>query len=373
MNIILIGPFPGQLSGMTLANKMLYENLLSIKELKVEKADTNIKHNVDFDLKNQGKFILKKFLYSLKPLFTISKKLLFNKYDGVYLTPGQSYLGFMKFSLFMKIAKLKKIPYFIHIHGGSIGKNISEMKNRKKKKVIKYLKHAKGIIVLGNSLRDMFDDSIPKEKIFVCENGIQEEDLLSEEEIKEKINLLKGKEEIQILYLSNLMKTKGILDLLEAALAMKKENIKFKLHLAGAIEEDIKKEVYEYIEKLKENVCYLGVVKGEDKKKLLKKAHIFCLPTYYPNEGQPISILEAMSAACAIVTTNQGGILDIFTPNENGVLCKAKNPLDIKESILRAYREYDLYALKNRKFVIESFTAKDFARRVKDIISNNLS
>ena len=41
---------------------------------------------------------------------------------------------------------------------------------------------------------------------------------------------------------------------------------------------------------------YYGIVGGEQKRELLKKCYIFALPTRYPNEGQPISILEAIDS-----------------------------------------------------------------------------
>jgi len=60
--------------------------------------------------------------------------------------------------------------------------------------------------------------------------------------------------------------------------------------------------------------------------------YIFCLPTYYPNEGQPISILEAMANGCAIVTTDHGGIKDVVT-KENGIFVGKSNPCDLKNAL----------------------------------------
>ena len=134
---------------------------------------------------------------------------------------------------------------------------------------------------------------------------------------------------LQILYLSNLMKSKGILDLMEACLKLKEEEFKFHLNLAGNIEEEILETVNQMIKELGDSVTYNGVVKGDKKATLLRDNHIFCLPTYYPNEGQPISILEAMGNGLAIITTNQGGMVDIFKDGENGALCFGKNPESI--------------------------------------------
>ena len=61
---------------------------------------------------------------------------------------------------------------------------------------------------------------------------------------------------------------------------------------------------------------------GEEKRKLLKECYIFALPTRYPNEGQPISILEAMGNGMFIITTDHAGIPDIVG-TENGIILKS--------------------------------------------------
>ncbi len=48
----------------------------------------------------------------------------------------------------------------------------------------------------------------------------------------------------------------------------------------------------------------------------------FALPTRYPNEGQPISILEAMGNGMFIITTDHAGIPDITVGTENGIVLK---------------------------------------------------
>ena len=52
----------------------------------------------------------------------------------------------------------------------------------------------------------------------------------------------------------------------------------------------------------------------------MAEAHVFCLPTTYPYEGQPISILEAYAAGAIVITTDIGGIPDIFVDKKNGFL-----------------------------------------------------
>ena len=64
---------------------------------------------------------------------------------------------------------------------------------------------------------------------------------------------------------------------------------------------------------------------GTQKKDLYSNAHIFCLPTYYPWEGQPFCILEAYAAGCVVITTNHSGISQVFKDGINGIEVEKKS------------------------------------------------
>ena len=71
---------------------------------------------------------------------------------------------------------------------------------------------------------------------------------------------------------------------------------------------------------------------GEKKRRLFAEAHVFCLPTYYSYyEGQPISILEAYASGCVVITTDHGGICDIFKDKINGFRVEKRSCLSIKK------------------------------------------
>ena len=75
-------------------------------------------------------------------------------------------------------------------------------------------------------------------------------------------------------------------------------------------------------------------MQGKSKEELLAQAHVFCLPTYYSYEGQPISILEAYASGCAVLTTDHSGIFDIFTPGMNGWQVRPQSPESIVEVLV---------------------------------------
>ena len=241
----------------------------------------------------------------------------------------------------------------------------SGSKGIKQRIIKKSLDTLSGVIVLGESLRRMFRGIVPDEKIFVCPNGVEEHIFASEEEVREKTKRWEKDETVRIIYLSNLMKDKGILDLFDAVTILKSKGTKVHLDIAGAIEPGIKDTVEAHLENLKTEATYHGVVTGENKKQLLLKNYIFCLPTYYPNEGQPISILEGMANGCAILTTDQGGIKDIV--NENyGYFAEKQSPQNLADTLLLAFKKTatGLIAWKEAR---TSYSQKQFVERIEGV------
>ena len=250
--ILMIGPFPDPITGMSVSNQMLLAGLLENGH-EVEFIDSNAERTFT-SLKAQGKFSIKKVLNSVRPIAIGCYKILFKKFDVVYITPAQSYLGFLKYTPFINVANLKKTKCYIEFHGGFVRVMYDSVDAKKKEALTNYFNKTDGVIVLGNSLRSMFDGILEKSKVFVCENGVQDEYMLPKKEFTQKISNNEKIEELQILYLSNLMQSKGILDLLNACIKLKKENFKFHLNLAGNIEAEIVDTVNEMSKELGEYV-----------------------------------------------------------------------------------------------------------------------
>ncbi len=69
-----------------------------------------------------------------------------------------------------------------------------------------------------------------------------------------------------------------------------------------------------------ESIEYLGFVSGEQKHRLLREADLFCFPTYYENENQPVNLIEAMAFGLPILTTRWRSIPELFPANYTGVV-----------------------------------------------------
>ena len=91
--------------------------------------------------------------------------------------------------------------------------------------------------------------------------------------------------------------------------------------------------------------------------RLLGEASIYCLPSL--RENASIALLEAMSAGCAVITTNTTGCPE--TIGDTGILVKPGKIKDIREKIINLINTPQLQKTmgkKARERVIDKFSWK---------------
>lgn len=360
MKILIIGPFSPPVSGVSVANDTLFAELSTRHDVdRINFSYPSLKENL-------GKFSFKKLLYSTKLYFKAFKVI---QSDCVYMTPGQTYFGILKYAPFILLSKWFGKKTLVHIHGNHVWRQYELLRGTRKKVYKKLFSMFDQGIVLSESLRKNLEPFLPDSAIHVVYNFV-------EEEILRELNYLKIEEkltsELRLLFLSNLMKEKGILDFLQALIILKKREIRFKAIIAGDIDSDSKESIIKLFDELGEDcITYQGVVRGEQKIKLLKDANVFVFPTYYAMEGQPISLLEAMAAGNIVLTTEHAGIPDIFVPGKNGYYVKKKNPEDIASKLVKlesALSDHRSMMAENHKQIGEFYTSKRFSENIEEIL-----
>lgn len=141
-----------------------------------------------------------------------------------------------------------------------------------------------------------------------------------------------------ILFLSNMIESKGPLVLLDALTELSRRGVAFHASFAGAPSGAVTRDYFlAEVEKrgLAEFVCYHGPVAGLDKENLLRGADIFSLPSFFINEAFPLSILEAMNAGLAVVSTPEGAIADMVREGETGFLVPQRNAEKLADALQR--------------------------------------
>ncbi len=138
------------------------------------------------------------------------------------------------------------------------------------------------------------------------------------------------KENIEFVYISRVMKEKGIEQYIGAADVIRKKYPNTRFHILGFCEE-------EYEEKLK-NLQEQGVIEyhgmQEDIRVFLKKAHCLVHPSYYP-EGMSNVCLEAAACGRAVITTKRFGCKETIDDGITGYLVDEKDTSQLTQAIER--------------------------------------
>jgi glycosyltransferase involved in cell wall biosynthesis len=129
----------------------------------------------------------------------------------------------------------------------------------------------------------------------------------------------------KLLFLSRLVKEKGIHELLAAFLILKAKLPNVSLTVAGDGPEypEVQRWINEH--RVSDQIVLAGYLRGEAKAQVLVDADVFVFPSYY-GDGCPVSLLEAMAAGLGVVTTAVGGIPDFFVDGQNGSLLSSVSP-----------------------------------------------
>jgi len=119
-------------------------------------------------------------------------------------------------------------------------------------------------------------------------------------------------QEKRLLFVGRLSREKNLFALIEAC---KKINTGVDLIGDGIL----KPELQEFANRIKADVRFLGIIPNKELPAYIVRYDIFILPSFY--EGNPKTLLEAMSCAMPVIGTNVDGIRELINNNENGILC----------------------------------------------------
>ncbi|MFC2141363.1 glycosyltransferase family 4 protein [Acidobacteriota bacterium] len=314
------------------------------------------------DLLNIGKIDVANIHNAFKQYFSLLKVLLFSHADIVYFSICQTPIGFIRDIPLLTLSKLFRKKIVLHLHGGYFRKFYDQSNPFMKFIIRKSLKNVSHIIVLGHSLINIFDEIYPREKISVIPNGLNINPIVNSNEA--------DSEKPIVLFLSNLIKSKGFWDVLYSIKYVVKRFPDVSFIFAGnwTNEKDkIESEILVRKEKIERNTRFLGSIVGTAKIDLLASADIFVFPTYYPLEGHPLVIVEAMASGLPIISTDHAAIGQSVINGKNGLLTEKRNPKQIADKIMLLLEKPDLrqsMGRESKKIYEENFTEEKMIERL---------
>lgn len=379
--IILVGPTTQNntiLNGQSMMFQLMVDALLENKiEFKV--IDIGISTFKSKEDRISGRFTINKSLNYIPLLLKYFFVVLKLKKSSIYITTAQSKVGFIRDYFFINFAKFFGNKVIAHQFGSNYAEFYASQTPFFKSKIKKTLQKTDIIVVEGEFTKSQFD-FLPNyhNKVLVLQNGLPQK---VESTLKPKTL---SPEKIELIYLSNLIESKGYWDVLEAVnILVNKFKINVEIVFSGKFLEssddkkfnnaiEAKKAFFEYIEEynLQSNIIYFEGLYGEEKARHFAKANFFLLPSYYINEGQPVSVLEALAYGCVPIVTKYRLIPDMVNEN-NGFFVNPNSPIEIANIIKNISVLPDVYNKHSEAaidFYLENFTANKYTSKLISLL-----
>ncbi|MEZ6096160.1 MAG: glycosyltransferase family 4 protein [Pirellulaceae bacterium] len=383
--LLMVGPKTGEtVMGVSVAFDMLADYLKNAAQ-----PVTEVNLTQSGRTQQAGTFTISRAIFTLFKVFEAWWKLIFA--DQLYLIISTSTVGFARDLLVIIGARVLRRCVVIHLHGGGYHKFYHESPRWRQRMIRWMLRRTHGIIVLGELLKNQFEFMNGAVPIHVVPNGLPGDDPIAQRFVAK--TRPSNEAPWQILYLSNLMSSKGyylLLEAVESMLSMGHKN--FKVHFCGAfvrsaVETDSHvpcnndAEFAELIRRrgLQDNMTYHGTVSGAAKVEMLQAAHVLVLPTTYPWEGQPLSIIEAMAFGTPVISTEHAGIPEEIEDEKTGWILKpneinargVRNRLEKLMSMTPA--EYSSMSRDCHDLYLKRFTKARHLERLIEVINLSYS
>lgn len=371
--ILFIGTLPPPVHGSAVVSQQIKDSKLINDAFDCDWVNLSTSRRMD----EIGKTTLAKPFRLLGALCKEFWLLLMHRYDLCYLAITCHGSGFLKDSPFVLLAKLFRKKIVIHQHNKGMANDVDRWPYRWLLPLC--YKNAK-VILLSWYLYPDIEKVVPRENVMICPNGIKvkSSEFRVESQLKVESSSEYSNKIPRLLFLSNLIESKGVLVLLDALRILKDKGYSFICDFVGGETKEIDaKRFEEEVEKrgLNELAIYRGRKYGEEKEKAFEESDVFVFPTYYFNECFPLVLLEAMQHGLPCVATDEGGIRDIvvkdsgFTVHGSTTVELAKETADALEKLITDADMRKEMGKAGRKRLEEMFTEDAFEKKMKGILT----
>jgi glycosyltransferase involved in cell wall biosynthesis len=334
--VIFIGALPPPYMGPTLATEVILASSIR-EEFELIHLDTSDHREID----TLGAFDFTNIWLAVRSYFVLTWLILRHWPRMVYVPISQTTIGYLKDSGYILIAKVLGRRVLCHLRGGNFANWMAGASGLTRLYVRAVHGLVDGQIVLGECLRKLFAGFVAPARIHVVSNGKN-----CDYRAAPRHNARQ-----QLLYLGNMVRTKGVMDVLHATPAIARACPGADFVFAGSWEDPVlRQEIEEFIAAHPElPIRWLGTVSGQRKKDALEQADVFAFPTYYPPEGHPWVVVEAMAAGLPIISTDQGAITESVLDGVNGYVIAKQSPEAVAEHAIRLLQDPELRRVMGQK------------------------
>lgn len=306
---------------------------------------------------------ISKFYSLVKQLLNTLKM---KDFDLCHISIAASGPGFYKDLVLIYILKKKGVKIIYHFHNKGVK---AASKNSINRSAYRYAFKGTKSILLSSYLYPDISDYVDEKNIYYCPYGIPDN---TTNERREESNF-KNERICNFLFLSNMIKEKGVYTFLEAIKLLKNEYDNFQCHFVGGWSDVTPENFENFVETngLSHQVFAHGPKYNNEKNAFFEKSDVFVFPTFYHYETFGIVNLEAMQHALPIISTPEGGIPDIVLEGETGFLIPQRSHEQLAEKMkifINHPKKRKTMGQAGRKRYEQLFTLETFEHRLTYIL-----
>ena len=362
--VLFILHTPPPLHGAATVGKYICESSLINSEFECK----YLRLGTTTSFKERRKITARKFLRFIKLVIRAFFTSLSFRPDLVYLSITSKGMGFYKDALVVLALKLTGSKLLFHFHN----KGIRTRQHIKFDDLIyNFVFRKANVILLSKHIYHDIKKYVPASRVYYCPNGIPDT-INKSQNTKQKEN----KEPLEILFLSNLIESKGVFVLFEACKILKQKGLTYHCTYVGDAGDVNAQQFHDKVNELEltAQIEYVGKKYGEEKEEVFSNADIFVHPTF--EDCFPLILLEAMQHKLPVVSTFEGGIPDIVEDGRTGFLVPQKDAVALAEKLEILIQNPTLrqkMGNAGRKKYEEEFTINKFEKNLLKIIRDNIN
>ncbi len=356
--VLVIGALPPPYMGPTLATQVILGSFIKDR-FEISHLDTS-DHR---DLETLGSFDFTNIWLGIKSYIDMLVMIIRNRPALTYMQISQTTIGYLRDSIYIILSWIFRIRILCHLRGGNFKIWYDGCHPLMKWYIRRVHSLVDGQIVLGERLRPLFAGLVTPDRIYVVPNG---KDL-------DYVPRTGKNSTFRVLFAGNMKETKGALDTLYASEIVCKSINDIEFHFVGGwVEKQTKSTMDEFLANNPQlPVTLRGPLIGEEKDNAFLDADLFVFPTFYPPEGHPWVIVEAMAAGLPIISTDHAAIPESVIDGHNGLIVDKRNPEKLAAAIIQLYQDKKLLrqmGKNSRERYEQNFTEADMIGKISDTI-----
>ena len=221
-----------------------------------------------------------------------------------------------------------QIPLYMYVQGGGFDEFLGSINGICRRYVLWGCRRYDAVYVQTSMLCSALIAKIPK--VAQIPNWIRQ-DWLTSGEAAPEIPLNKNQIR-RFMFLGEVREEKGVSVLVDAFRSLA-DNPSIELSIFGPIRPAYRAKFHQLLLTAPSTIRYCGELRNENVRQALWNHDALILPTFFPTEGYPGVILEAMSQRRLVITTRWRAIPEIAIDGETAVLCQPRAVQDLARAL----------------------------------------